>query len=203
MGGSARDTALAAGLAAGAGLGLAFTSSRGLRAGPLRELPTIRWPCRSGWPPGPRGCELGLPVGLWAAACWAGSLLVGLAALEPRGAMIADGAGAILALLAAVLSLRFDAATARLLSFEPTSFFRHAADVLGGRLLAVSSSPWFPSRRVLRAQRWAPASGHWNSCTAFAAPSPPAHDLGVQPGGAATEAGSSGGGLPTRPFVVE
>lgn len=81
--------------------------------------------------------KFGLPVGVWAMACWASSLLVGFAVAGQQGAIIADGAAAMLALLATVLTLRFDTATARLLSFEPTSFFRLASDVLGGRLLMV------------------------------------------------------------------
>ena len=81
--------------------------------------------------------EAGLPVGLWAAAAWTGSLLIGMAGEGPRMAMAADGAAAILAFLAAILTLRFDTATARLLAFEPTSFFRLAVDILGARLLVV------------------------------------------------------------------
>ena len=148
MGGRPDVALLAPAAAAGAGI----VAGVGLRL--YLPKPTFRIPAIIGSAPSrPSPCfhtrvarlswielarfEAGLPVGLWAAAAWAGSLLIGLTGTEPRLVMLADGAAAVLAFLAAVLTLRFDAATARLLSFEPTSFFRLAVDVLGARLLVV------------------------------------------------------------------
>ncbi len=142
------DLALLAPVAAGgagivAGVGLRLYLPRpsfrlpAVRAAPFRPSPRFRTRlARLSWIELTR-CEAGLPVGLWAAAAWTGSLLIGLAATEPRLAMVADAAAAVLAFLATVLTLRFDAAVARLLTFEPTSFFRLAVDVLGARLLVV------------------------------------------------------------------
>ncbi|MDZ4111117.1 MAG: hypothetical protein U1E18_16155, partial [Brevundimonas sp.] len=133
--------AAGAGIVAGVALRL-YLPRPSFRIPAIRAAPVLRSPrfrtrvARLSWIELTR-FEAGLPVGLWAAAAWTGSLLIGLAGTEPRLAMVADGAAAVLAFLAAVLTLRFDAAVARLLTFEPTSFFRLAVDVLGARLLVV------------------------------------------------------------------
>lgn len=133
--------AAGAGIAAGVGLRLYLPRPSfrlpALRSAPSRPSPRFRTrAARLGWIELTR-FEAGLPVGLWAAAAWTGALLTGLAVIGPGLTTVADGAAAVLAFLATVLTLRFDAATARLLTFEPTSFFRLAVDVLGARLLVV------------------------------------------------------------------
>ena len=82
--------------------------------------------------------QAGLPVGLWAMLAWIAAAVVGLAATDPRLRPVVEAAGAAFAFLAAVLTLRFDAAAVRLLTFEPTGFLRLARDALGLRLLAVA-----------------------------------------------------------------
>lgn len=147
MGWRPDETFLTAVAAAGVGIVLAVAGGLSPLRPPSRKPSPWRPPsgpsprlrnraARLGWIDLTRR-ESGLPAGVWAAGCWVGSLLIGLAGTEPRLAMVADGAAAVLAFLAAVLTLRFDAATARLLTFEPTSFFRLAVDVLGARLVVV------------------------------------------------------------------
>lgn len=133
--------AAGAGIVAGVGLRL-YLPQPSFRLPAIRSAPSRRSPrfrtrvARLGWIELTR-FEAGLPVGLWAGAAWTGSLLIGMAGTEPRLAPVFDGAAALLAFFATVLTLRFDAAVARLLTFEPTSFFRLAVDVLGARLLVV------------------------------------------------------------------
>lgn len=133
--------AAGAGIVAGVGLRLYLPRPSfrlpAIRSAPSRPSPRFRTRvARLAWIDLTR-FEAGLPVGLWAVAAWTGSLLIGLAGTEPRLAPVVDGVAAVLAFLATVLTLRFDAAVARLLTFEPTSFFRLAFDVLGARLLVV------------------------------------------------------------------
>jgi hypothetical protein len=101
-----------------------------------RSRPMSSRAARLGWIELMRA-EAGLPVGVWAAACWAASLLIGFADVETRLAVFTDSTAAVLAFLATVLTLRFDAATVRLLTFDSTSFLRLAVDVVGVRLLVV------------------------------------------------------------------
>ncbi len=132
--------AAGAGIVAGVGLRLYLPRPSfrlPARSAPSRPSPRFRTRvARLAWIDLTR-FEAGLPVGLWAAAAWTGSLLIGLAGTEPRLAPVVEGVAAVLAFLATVLTLRFDAAVARLLTFEPTSFVRLAFDVLGARLLVV------------------------------------------------------------------
>jgi len=83
--------------------------------------------------------QSGLPVGAWSALCWIAALLIAPAFPEPRLAPVVSGAVMGLAFLATAAALRFDAATVRLLTFEPTSFFGLTRDVLGLRLLAMAA----------------------------------------------------------------
>lgn len=82
--------------------------------------------------------QAGLPVGVWAVLAWIAAAATGLAGTDPRLRPVVEAGAAALAFLAAVLTLRFDAAAVRLLTFEPTGFLRLARDVLGLRLLAIA-----------------------------------------------------------------
>jgi hypothetical protein len=79
-----------------------------------------------------------LPVGVWAGLCWIAALLVGMAETEPRLIPVIGASAAGLAFLGTALALRFDAATARLLTFEPGSLSRLAMDMVGRRLIVVA-----------------------------------------------------------------
>ena len=80
--------------------------------------------------------ERGVPIGLAAAAAWLAALLVGMVEAESRLQGAADAAAALLVFLATLQTLRFDAATVRMLGFEPNSLAGLARDLFGARLAA-------------------------------------------------------------------
>lgn len=82
----------------------------------------------------------GLPAGVSALAAWLGALLIGLADVDPRLAAVVDGASALLVFLGTVQVLRFDAATVRLLAFEPNSLLGLARDLFGARLAVAAAA---------------------------------------------------------------
>ena len=133
-------------VAAGAGAGLGAAVRLYWPATPIR-LSAIRLPR---WRPARRPAsragrlcwielsrrERGLPMGVSAAGAWLMALLVGMAGTEPRLQGAADAGAALLAFLATAQTLRFDAATVRLLAFEPNSLPELARDLFGVRLAA-------------------------------------------------------------------